>query len=285
MNAQNIEDLNKIKFTMISNSLTDIQRDCLYACTIAKGHNITKGVLPKGSFYRHCFGEYTYADASCDIFSIFVSDKRVIIAFRGTDFSDDQRFLGKQIFTKEELATLDTDQRIIRLQEELKYGIKCGRYSDCFTDERTSKGHNISPLHGLSYQMISPILRDLRDKSVILTGASMGGNLAIYVARIFAASNGLELPVVAFTPAFGDNHESWRYLRCLAFREICDPISFFATKHVQTISFVLKGSDCKSSNLQFHDIQNYMSGEEYKNLTGNFALNSDEVKTVVQIIS
>ena len=284
MNEQNIDDLNKITFTMISNSLTDIQKDCLYACVIAKGHNSTKSVLPKGSFYRRSFGDYTYANESSDSFAIFVNDRRVIIAFRGTDFSDDLRFVGKQIFTQEELATLDPEQRKIRIQEELQFGVKCGRYSDCFTDQRIAKGHNLSPLHGLLYQIVSPLLKTLKDKSVILTGSSMGGNLAIYVARIFAASNGLELPVVAFTPAFGPNFESWRYIRCLAFREVCDPISYFAQKHVQTVSFVLKGSECNHSKLQFHDIQNYMSSKEYESLTGIFATNPDSVKVVVQVI-
>lgn len=183
------------------------QRACLYASQLAYGHEEKKTLL-RGEFYRHGFevedSRYQYVPRlSNDHMAVFLlkREKRsrtntFIIAFRGTDGSNPQRFIGlppEQFLTERQRNVLGADERTELIAKfcprEAAVGCGTGKFSTLPTTygaeslPSTSRIQQALDLGGGN--VVIDRASDCQADALIVTGSEASSRLHQFQAQSF----------------------------------------------------------------------------------------------------
>lgn len=218
----------------------------------------------EGPLWKYVKHPYGISVGLYDHFAIFETPDVLLFAFRGTDFYDAQRLLGRELRhstdeVKIEMASWTDMLRSCAKREDL------GQMSDCNANHYIAmKSEELSPLHNACRtafeHYVTHTRRHFGRRRVIVAGASLGGSLAAYVARPGEK-------IYLFSPAGTMGPKpSWiraHHRDIQSYRETFDIVSLSTTSWWPTISATMLESS-PNKRLMFHALQTFMCDTRYR---------------------
>jgi hypothetical protein len=235
------------------------------------------GVKLTGPTYQYVKKPFGISLHLYDHFAIFETNDVVIFAFRGTDFYDSNRLLGRPL-----RSTKGSDEEalvaVASWTDMMKACAKredVGPLSDCNADHFIAMRSELtSPLHNACKTAFEAFTAR-ENRRVVVAGASLGASIASYVARP-------NDKVYLYSPAgtMGPKPSWVQSTKIQSYREVHDIVSMSTTSWFPTITATMKASD-STKRLQYHGLQTFLCDPIYKSLTGR----NPEEKLQKEVIS